>query len=562
MNPALARQACAGVNPAAGAWIAPRVTAGAARRASLAGALMLLALAALLGEASSARSAPLVQQGSKLEGAGEIGGGQFGDSVALSSDGNTALIGAPADNGHAGAVWVFTRSGSTWSQQGPKLLGGGEVAGCCGGEFGDSVALSADGNTALIGGVNDEGAAGAAWVFTRSGSTWSQQDEKLTAALGEVIPEGGLGSSVALSADGNTALIGAAGHGLGGAAWVFTRSGSSWTQQGARLSAASEEESEDFGRSAALSADGNTALIGGLNSTYGAAWVFTRSGASWAQQGERLKGGKEEIGTGRFGWSVALSSDGNTALIGAYSDKTSVAPESGEPAPQVGSAWLFSRSGASWAEQPPKLSAPTSEESVGEGRFGYSVALSADASTALIGGPGNAGIGAAWVFASPTPPPAAVPAPSPPPAAAPASPPTPPSLTNVAQSHKSWREGKAQAVLASKRKLPPIGTVFSFTLNEQASASFAFTQPAAGRKVNGKCVAQTQKNRRDATCKRTVTDGTLSFAGHSGANRVSFQGLLSRTKKLKPGGYTLVISATNSAHQTATSHGLAFTIVK
>jgi hypothetical protein len=132
----------------------------------------------------------------------------------------------------------------------------------------------------------------------------------------------------------------------------------------------------------------------------------------------------------------------------------------------------------------------------------------------------------------------------------------------VAQSHKSWREGKAQAVLASKRKLPPIGTVFSFTLNEQASVSLAFTQRVAGRTVKGKCVPQTQKNRRDAACKRTVTAGTLSFAGHGGANRVSFQGLISRTKKLAPGAYTVVISAANSANQTARSRGLGFTIVR
>ena len=113
------------------------------------------------------------QQGSKLTypWTSTTGGGSFGFSVALSSDGNTALIGSPDliggpdDNPGFGAAWVFTRSGSTWTQQGSKLTGSGESGS---GVFGSSVALSADGNTALIGGPYDNGVVGAAWVFTPS----------------------------------------------------------------------------------------------------------------------------------------------------------------------------------------------------------------------------------------------------------------------------------------------------------------------------------------------------------------------------------------------------------
>ena len=110
----------------------------------------------------------------------------FGTNVALSADGDTALIGGWNDDGSAfgnrdysgkGAAWVFTRSGTTWTQQGPKLTGADESGN---GKFSTIVALSADGNTALIGGWNDDTSKGAAWVFTRSGSTWSQQGPKLT----------------------------------------------------------------------------------------------------------------------------------------------------------------------------------------------------------------------------------------------------------------------------------------------------------------------------------------------------------------------------------------------
>jgi uncharacterized repeat protein (TIGR01451 family) len=86
-----------------------------------------------------------------------------GWSVALSADGNTALVGAPQDNGNAGAVWVWTHDGAVWTQQGPKLVGTGAVGAP---EQGWSVALSADGNTALVGGIADNGYAGAVWVFT------------------------------------------------------------------------------------------------------------------------------------------------------------------------------------------------------------------------------------------------------------------------------------------------------------------------------------------------------------------------------------------------------------
>ena len=192
--------------------------------------------------------------------------------MALSSDGNTALIGGLGDNGEVGAAWVFTRSGETWTQQGAKLTGSGEVGV---GRFGVDVALSSDGNTALIGGYADNASVGAAWVFTRSGSTWTQQGAKLTGS-GE-IGNGQFGRSVALSSDGNTALIGGGiDNSLVGAAWVFTRSGETWTQQGEKLTGSGASGKAQFGSSVALSSDGHTALIGGDEDKFavGAAWVF------------------------------------------------------------------------------------------------------------------------------------------------------------------------------------------------------------------------------------------------------------------------------------------------
>jgi hypothetical protein len=321
------------------------------------------------------------QQGGKLTGSGAIGPSQFGQSVRLSSDGNTALIGGPRDNGLVGAAWVFTRSGTTWSQQGAKLTGSGEIGNEA--AFGRNVALSPSGNTALIGGFRDNKQLGAAWVFTRSGETWAQQ-AKLTAS-GET-GEGLFGWSLGLSSDGNTALIGGPlDKRPVGAAWVFTRSGETWAQQ-AKLTASGGSEDGEFGYGVALSADGNTALIGGPadKAGVGAALVFTRSGEMWTQQGPKLTGAGATK-PAWFGYGVALSSDGNTALIGGFKDNS-----------EVGAAWVFTRSGSTWTQQGPKL---TGGAASGPVQFGLSVALSSDGNTALIGGFANGGaVGAAWVF--------------------------------------------------------------------------------------------------------------------------------------------------------------------
>src|SRR5262249_25651036 len=197
------------------------------------------------------------------------------------------------DSGSMGAAWVFTRSGGTWSQQGSKLVGHNALSVF----FGASVALSADGNTALIGGSRDGGinnSVGAAWVFTRSGGVWTQQGPKLTG--GGETGAGFFGLSVDVSADGNTALIGGFADASGvGAAWVFTRSGTTWSQQGPKLTGADTTGGAGFGYSVALSEDGATALIGGPfdHSNVGAAWVFIRSGSTWSQQGPKLNANDE-----------------------------------------------------------------------------------------------------------------------------------------------------------------------------------------------------------------------------------------------------------------------------
>ncbi len=332
----------------------------------------------LLLRISSAAAGSYAQVGTKLIAADPTGAPSQGNSVALSSDGSTAVVGGPSDNASIGAMWAYTRSGSVWSQQGPKLVGtGGGTA-----NQGISIAVSADGNTAIEGGYLG---AGAAWVFTRSSGAWSQQGAKLvgTGAIGSA----NQGNSVAMSADGNTAIVGGSvDNSNAGAFWVFTRTGGVWTQQGIKLVGTGAIGPARQGWSVSLSADGNTAVVGGKedNGTVGAAWVFTRSGGVWSQQGAKLVG-TGSVGTAFEGYSVAVSADGNTAVVGGNSDNGG-----------VGAAWVFTRSGGVWSQQGAKL---VGTGAAGLAFQGSSVAVSADGNTAAVGGAfDNSSVGAEWVF--------------------------------------------------------------------------------------------------------------------------------------------------------------------
>jgi hypothetical protein len=369
-------------------------------------------------------SEPFVQQGEKLTAVGEGGSGAFGASVAISADGNTALIGGALDEGGVGAAWIFTRSGSTWTQD-QELVPGNEAGK---GEFGTSVALSSNGSFALVGGPGDNAGAGAAWMFSRSGASWTQQGEKLTA--GRETESDGFGMNVAVSADGDTALIGDELSAL-----VFARSGSTWTQQSEKLSAGAEGAEAVSEPAVALSADGNTALIGdaAVDLSTGAAWVFTRAGSTWSQHGERLTG-SDELERGRFGSSLALSADGSIALVGgrygawiltrlnstwAPSRKLTGGGVTSEPGPfeiggnvalssdgsvaivaePSGALRAFTRLGATWTQLGQESVVPEDVDV-----FDVSVALSGDGDTVIAGDPNDdLSAGAAWVFTHPTP---------------------------------------------------------------------------------------------------------------------------------------------------------------
>ena len=319
--------------------------------------------------------APLIAvQQAELTASDHVSSDYFGTSVAISGD--TALVGAPwkTVNGYlqAGAVYVFTRSGATWSQRAELSAADAYVYE----KFGASVAL--DGDTAVIGAPEEGTDIGAAYVFIGSGADWSQQ-ARLTSSDAAYFDN--FGDSVAVSGD--TALVGdhPSGQPKPGAAYVFARSGTIWSQQ-AELVASDGIAGSAFGSSLAL--QGGTALIGAPDQIVGgkgcgAGYVFTRSGADWSQQAE-FTGSDVAIGSS-FGCSVALS--GDTALVGA--DEQAVDGKS-----RAGAAYVFTGSGADWPQQA-ELSDPAK---TANDLFGSVVAL--DGGMALIDRYPYTGSGANW----------------------------------------------------------------------------------------------------------------------------------------------------------------------
>jgi hypothetical protein len=322
--------------------------------------------AILFGAIRVAAAAPFIQQ-AKLPDADGAASDEFGDAVAMS--GTTAVVGARFHGSQHGAAYVYVQSGNSWTLQ-------SELAGPQAGDnFGTAVALSGD--TLVVGAETDStsgiGQLGAAYVFVRSGATWTQQ-QKLAPTDGAQYDY--FGTSVGISGD--TIVVGSyQNNGARGAAYVYVRSGTTWTLQ-QKLTASDATAGDNFGT--AVSVAGDIAAIGTFTSTTPhSAYVFVRSGATWTQQQKLLPadGGANDD----FGISVSVS--GTTVAVGGEANALS-----------PGAVYVYVQNGTSWPQQQ-KLVA--SDGANGD-ELGLSVAVSGD--ELIAGAPGKASsAGAAYVFA-------------------------------------------------------------------------------------------------------------------------------------------------------------------
>ena len=288
----------------------------------------------------------------------------FGLDLALSGDGSTLAVTTSNESGRAGACYIYSLAGNTWAFQ-TKVTASDASSNL---RFGDGgVVLSSDGNTLAVSAqyVNK------VYVFTRISDVWSEQ-QILTST--DSVSLDYYSCSLALSSDGNTLLVGAERHHTdgtsdAGAAYVFTRSGSVWTQQ-QKLQASNAGSGDYFGFALALSGDGDTALISAYREDTGATnagmvYAFTRSGSVWTQV-QQIAG---STSYDYLGYSMAMAPDGMTVVFGNNRDRAA-------------KVYVFSNN--TWTFQA-DLIVP---DGFDDGDFGLSVAISGDGNTILVGSPG------------------------------------------------------------------------------------------------------------------------------------------------------------------------------
>jgi hypothetical protein len=483
-------------------------------------------------------------------------------------------------NTSQGTAYVFTMPAGGWeSTTQTAELTASDGAG--GDQLGYSVAIAE--NTVVAGAphhmVGSNTNQGAAYVFTAPPGGWVNTDQtaELTASDGGQSDQ--LGYSVAIAE--NTVVAGAPHHMVGsntsqGAAYVFTMPAGGWesTTQTAELTASDGGQSDQLGSSVAIS-DG-TIVAGapyhdlGLNLFQGMTYLFTPAGGGWtnATQTEELSA-SDGTGGDRLGSSVAIFektiATGAPFHVASYVSKGEARVREGTvyaftpPAPGTSAPGITISSPANGASYTVgldsifaeyKCSAPapaivtSCTGTVENGAFIDTSTLGSHTFTVTTTDSEGISksksvtytvVGVQHITLSKR-----------------------PTLSGVGEKAKTWREGNALAHISANRQ-PPLGTTFSFSLNEPASVKFEFTQSTSGRKAGKTCVAQTAKNKNKHSCTRTVVAGTLTFSARSGANRVSFQGLISRKKKLELGSYTLVLTATASGER-STPRRLKFTI--
>jgi hypothetical protein len=314
---------------------------------------------------------------------------QYGRVVSISEDGNTAILGAylgsasvGADN-FIGTAYVFTRSGTTWTQQ-AKLMASDAVFGD---NFGVSVAISADGNTALIGAANEDTSPntnnGAAYVFTRSGTTWTQQ-VKLVAS--DAASNDSFGREVSISSNGDTALVASPNESTSpnlsnGAIYAFTRSGTTWTQR-QKIMLEDARTSDNFGQFVHISGDGST-FVAGSNTDF--VYVYTLFANTWRQQAKLFS--TENFLNYIFGSDISISYDGNVIAVGAYVTGSGggfytmgLGAESAAVSTESGGCHIFTRLNSEWTQIFRIV-----DTSVNNKNFGRTVSISGDGNTLLLG---------------------------------------------------------------------------------------------------------------------------------------------------------------------------------
>jgi hypothetical protein len=305
----------------------------------------------------------------------ELGAGGFGAAVSLSATGNLLAVGGPLDNpsSHSdrgvGAVWLYQRSGNTWTEQ-QKIIPTDAIGNAI---FGRTVSLSPDGTLLATGGTFDNDNIGAVWIYSQNSGIWTEQQK--------ISGESSLnfGFNVVLQTNSLLAVSAPAyvpqNSTMPGTVWLFEESNGQWNE----VIALKGPVGEEFGVGLAMSND--TLVVGSplhKNGT-GEVKIYSRSGNIWSET-QKLHGHNED-NPAQFGYSTAISQDSSTIAVGEPSDNSN-----------AGSTWIFKKIGTAWKELQ-KISSSTPN-----GLMGLAVALSSDGSLLAIGQPYTNSTGETLIF--------------------------------------------------------------------------------------------------------------------------------------------------------------------
>jgi FG-GAP repeat protein len=514
-------------------------------------------------------------------------GDGFGESVAVAGD--TIAVGPTQHqigmNFRQGEAYVFVKPAAGWANanESTRLRASDGVAedglGRSVAISGDTVALGAAGHQV---GVNES--QGAAYLYLKPDTGWGTDgaidDQSVELTTTDGAANDLFGSAVATT--GTIVAVGAPGHQVGlthrGAAYVFVKPLFGWpvaTTQTAELTATDGATNDQLGLTLAASDD--TVVVGsplhqvGAHEGQGALYVFAKPGATWTDESQTAELTAADGAAGDL-LGVSEGVSGSVAVAGSAHGLSANLHQ--------GAAYVFGL-------QPTiTTTAPADGTSVRQGQaIPAAYACTAPTGATITACTGTSGVGAPidtatagahtftvnavdsdGVTAARTVTYTVVPKSTADGSRRPKPQPTriTPTITALRQATSVWREGSRLAQISAKarrRPRPPVGTTFTFTLNEPARVLLRFTHQVPGRKLRNGCLAPTRKTAHVSRCTRTIVAGTVRLTAHRGTNHVRFQGHVSRTRKLRPGRYTLTVTATDASRRSTTARPLRFKIV-
>jgi len=289
----------------------------------------------------------------------------FGISVSINADGNRVVVGSEGDNSFKGSAYIFKRTGTTWTQE-QKIVASDRANFDF---FGISVSINSDGSRVIISATRDDNDIGSAYIFKRDGTIWTEE-QKIIASDGASSDR--FGTSVSINSDGSRVIIGAQEDDSNtGSAYIFKRNGTLWLEE-QKILASDAATLDRFGNSVSINADGSRVIVGAFfddnDNNKGSAYIFKRDETTWTEEQKIIA--SDRTVDDQFGSSVSINSNGCRVIVSAIGDDSN-----------KGSAYIFNRIGITWTEEQKIIAS----DGASSDRFGTSVSINGDGLRTIVG---------------------------------------------------------------------------------------------------------------------------------------------------------------------------------